>query len=216
MMRATLTALRGQMNPHFVSNCLNSIKHLIQQGKDEEAIEYLIKFSKLHRIMVEQFHDQKVPLSKELEICRYYLEMENLRFKDSFTYQFEIQADEDLISFVEIPPLLLQPFIENAIWHGLLKKKGQKQLDIRIQQEESNLRCIIEDNGIGRKAASKRPKPGSGSKKRKSTGIQNTREKIRIFQELYQVPIDLHIVDKFDDAGQAKGLKVEFLIGFEE
>lgn len=149
MLKATLTTLREQMPPHFISNCLNSIKYLIQNQQNDQAIDYLTRFSKLHRLIVANFRSQKIPLSKELAICRHYLEMEKLRFKESFSYQIEVPADENLVSFVEIPPLLLQPFLENAICHGLLPKKGEKHLHLLVEQIGKNIRCVIDDNGVG-------------------------------------------------------------------
>lgn len=211
MLKATLSTLQDQMNPHFVSNSLNSIKRLIQEGEKQKAIDYLTGFSKLHRMAVNHLRDQKITLSRELTICRLYLEMEKHRFKDSFDYQIEIEADENLISFVEIPPLLFQPIVENAIWHGLLKKEGQKRLNILIEDQKDVLLCTIEDNGVGRvkKGAEEYEGPHA-----KSTGIANTREKLKIFQTLYHLPIDMKIIDKKDKDGRRLGTKVQFLITY--
>lgn len=213
MLKATLTTLREQMNPHFISNCLNSIKYLIQNQQNEQAIDYLARFSKLHRLVVANFRSQKIPLSKELTICRHYLEMEKLRFKGSFSYQIEVSADENLVSFVEIPPLLLQPFLENAIWHGLLPKRGEKKLLLRVEPAGRGIRCVIDDNGVGWRGA------GNGTAgvpldRQKSTGIANAREKLRIFRELYQAPIQLDITDRKDARGNPLGVRVELMIEY--
>lgn len=211
MLKATLVSLREQMNPHFISNCLNSIKRLIQKGEGEQAIDYLTRFSKLHRLVVANFRHQKIPLSRELAICRYYLEMEKLRFKESFQYEVDVRANEDMVSFVEIPPLLLQPFLENAIWHGLLPKKGAKRLQLIVEPGDGSLRCVIEDNGVGWKSSAIPAVDGIAGEK-KSTGIANAREKLKIFRELYDIPISLNIIDKTDKYGNSQGVRVEFLI----
>ncbi|MCB0546802.1 MAG: histidine kinase [Phaeodactylibacter sp.] len=214
-MQVSLMALRDQMRPHFVANCLNSIKLLIQQQKEKEAIDYLTEFSKLHRLIVEHFQDLKISLKKELDICRSYLEMEKLRFKQSFNYEFDIAADDNLLSFVEIPPLLFQPIIENAIWHGLIKKEGEKNLGIRIRTQDSCLRCIIEDNGVGRPGLTQNGALAVRNNPRKSTGLSNTLEKIKIFNALYHTRLEMELIDKHDEEGRPDGFKVVFTIFYD-
>lgn len=213
--QTTLMALRDQMSPHFIANCLNSIKHLIQQNKDKEAIYYLTEFSKLHRLIVEHFQSLKISLEKELNICRTYLAMEQLRFKQPIDYEFDIQVDDNLLSFVEIPPLLFQPIIENAIWHGLIKKEGEKRLLIRIEGKESHVKCTIEDNGVGRPKHSMNGSPVPQTFSKKSTGIANTQEKIELFNEMYHTRLNMELIDKFDDNNQPDGLSVVFTIFYD-
>lgn len=212
LMKTTLIALRDQMSPHFIANCLNSIKFLIQQGNDKKAIEYLSEFSKLHRLIVEHFQDLKISLKKELTICRSYLEMEKLRFKEVLNYEFDICIDDNLLSFVEVPPLLFQPIIENAIWHGLTKKKGPKKLMIRVENMGEYIRCIIEDNGVGRP---NQETPNRQTQGKKSTGLSNTYEKIKVHNRIYHTQLELQLMDKYDDKGQPGGLKVIFKIFYD-
>lgn len=213
--QTTLMALRDQMSPHFIANCLNSIKLLIQQKKEKEAIYYLTEFSKLHRLIVEHFQSLKISLEKELNICRTYLAMEELRFKKTIDYEFDIQVDDNLLSFVEIPPLLFQPIIENAIWHGLIKKEGEKHLLIRIEGKESHLKCTIEDNGVGRPLLSQNGSPVPETFSKKSTGIANTQEKIELFNELYHTRLNMELIDKYNEHNQPEGLKVVFTIFYD-
>lgn len=215
LMQTTLMALKDQMSPHFIANCLNSIKLLIQQQKEKEAIEYLTEFSKLHRLVVEHFQEVKVSLKKELRICQSYLEMERLRFKQSFNYEFDIQVDDNLLTFIEVPPLLFQPIVENAIWHGLIKKEGPKKLCIRIEDQGGWLQCVIEDNGIGRSRANNGATHEGLGRRKKSTGIANTQEKIKVYNELFHNQLEMQFIDKQDEEGQPAGLKVLFHIHYD-
>lgn len=215
LMRTTLMALKDQMSPHFIANCLNSIKLLIQQKKEKEAIDYLTEFSKLHRLVVEHFQDVKVSLQKELDICKLYLEMERFRFKQSFNYTFDNQVDDNLLTFIEIPPLLFQPIIENALWHGLMKKEGKKELLIQLRNKGEYLECTIEDNGVGRPSAKKALQSEGGTKNRKSTGIANTQEKISVYNELFHNRLNMELIDKVDREGKPQGLKVIFTIFYD-
>ena len=215
LMRTTLMALKDQMSPHFIANCLNSIKLLIQQKKEKEAIDYLTEFSKLHRLVVEHFQDVKVSLQKELDICKLYLEMERYRFKQSFNYTFDIQVDDNLLTFIEIPPLLFQPIIENALWHGLMKKEGAKELRIQLRNKGKYLECTIEDNGVGRPSTKKALQSEGGTKNRKSTGIANTQEKISVYNQLFHNGLNMELIDKVDREGKPQGLKVVFTIFYD-
>ncbi len=145
-----MQALRAQMNPHFIFNCLSSINNFVLKNETEAASDYLTKFSRLIRTVLNNSKRSFIPLEDELEMVRLYLEMESLRFKGSFTYR--IDRDEKIEpSTIFIPPLLIQPFVENAIWHGLLHKADPGgRLDISVKVEKNILICIIEDNGVGR------------------------------------------------------------------
>ena len=144
-----MQALRAQMNPHFIFNCLNSINRFIFKNENEAASKYLTRFSRLIRMVLIHSQKQAVSLEDELEMLRLYLDMECLRFKDSFHYNLVVPTNEEM-GMVYVPPLILQPFCENAIWHGLLLKEGNSQLDISVFKEGDFLNCIIADNGIGR------------------------------------------------------------------
>ncbi|WP_299259251.1 sensor histidine kinase [uncultured Aquimarina sp.] len=146
-----LIALKTQMNPHFIFNVLNSINNYILKNDIEKASDYLTKFSKLIRRVLKNSTERTISLSQELEIVKSYIELEKLRMKNDFSFYFEKPAD---LSKIQIPPLCLQPFIENAIWHGLHHKKGEKLLKIKIcQPDKHSVKIIIIDNGIGIKKA---------------------------------------------------------------
>jgi len=169
-------ALRAQMNPHFIFNSLNAIQKLIVVQDMDASYNYLSKFSKLLRLVLDNSDKNYVTLSQELEMNKLYLELESLRFKNSFQYTIELnqQTDPDIIL---IPSLLLQPFIENAIWHGLMHREGEKILTIRFSENNQYLTCTIEDNGIGREksAAIKAQKLGAQYFKSKGTNLSEQR-----------------------------------------
>ncbi|RDY61782.1 tetratricopeptide repeat-containing sensor histidine kinase [Flagellimonas nanhaiensis] len=140
--------LRAQMNPHFIFNSLNSIQHLINSGDKLAALSYLNKFSKLLRQVLESSMDVNLVLHEEIELLKIYVELESLRFDDSFEYDFHIDKNLEVYEH-EVPMLLVQPYIENAIIHGLIPKEGPKQLSISFNDLKGYIECIIEDNGIG-------------------------------------------------------------------
>ena len=140
-------ALHLQMNPHFVFNCLGSISSFIVNNGTESAIKYLAKFSKLMRLTLEYSKESLIPIHKEIESLQNYLELEQLRFNNKFN--FIITKAADIEDDVALPPLLLQPFIENAIIHGVIPKKEQGQIEVHFSIDDKNLNCTIEDNGIG-------------------------------------------------------------------
>lgn len=123
----SLSALRSQMNPHFIFNCLNSIKLYTTQNDTIAASEYLTKFSRLIRLVLENSRNDRITLASELDALRLYMEMEAMRFKEKLKYNISVDKDVDL-NYVEIPPLLLQPYVENAIWHGLMQKEEGDKL----------------------------------------------------------------------------------------
>lgn len=169
-------ALRAQINPHFIFNSLSSIQHLISSGQKEAALSYLTKFSKFVRQVLESSIDVNVSLEKEIELLKVYLDLESLRFDHAFSYQINTPDNTDL-SFFEVPMLIVQPFVENALKHGLMPKQtGERKLWIRFIEEENHFRCEIEDNGIGRKASAKlRPLDH-----RPSRGISITEERLKM------------------------------------
>ena len=140
--------LRAQMNPHFIFNSLSSIQHLINSNDRKGALSYLSKFSKLLRQVLESSINISLPLKDEIELLKIYVELEALRFDNSFRYTFEIDKNLDTYKY-EVPMLLVQPYIENAIIHGLMPKEGKKELSISFHDTKENIVCIIEDNGVG-------------------------------------------------------------------
>lgn len=149
MTELKLTALQSQMNPHFIFNSLNSIQNYIMQQKPVEAARYLSKFSKLMRRILDHSFNNLTPLHEIVETLKMYMELEAFRFSNEFTWDVKVDnADE--INEVKLPPMLLQPYVENAIIHGLMPKEGEKNLSIHLYCKEQKLFCIVDDNGIGR------------------------------------------------------------------
>ena len=208
-----LTALQAQMNPHFVFNSLNSINWYIVKNRPAEASEYLSKFSKLVRLILDNSKKSTIPLDKEIEALRIYLDLESMRFEDRFDYK--IQMDKDIeLEDVQIPPLILQPFVENAIWHGLMHKKGKGEILIQIYPENDHIKCVIQDNGIGRKASSEYQNKKSGD--HKSKGMKLTSARIKLLHKEF-LDIDMvRIIDLEGDTGEAVGTRVEIILPFEE
>lgn len=206
-----ISALRAQMNPHFIFNSLNSIQHLIISDKKEAAIKYLNKFSMLMRNLLESSIEKSILLSEEINLLHKYLELESLRFDNAFEFSIEVHENLDP-DVIEVPILIVQPFIENALLHGLLSKKDDdKKLKVQFRKEKNNLICEIDDNGIGRKA-SKKLKPFLKSEK-KSRGIEVTQKRLQIQNEGDENNIT--IIDKMDENGLPTGTKVIIKIQIE-
>ena len=147
-----MQVLRSQMTPHFIFNSLNAINRFILQNDKDQASEYLTKFSRLMRMILQNSKESLISLDKELEALDVYLELESLRFQNRFHYVLSVQEDLKNAGIM-VPPLIIQPFAENAIWHGLMPKQDKGQLDIKISQVEGLLQIMITDDGIGRKQA---------------------------------------------------------------
>jgi TPR repeat protein len=187
-----LQSLRREMNPHFIFNSLNSVNQYIATSDELSANRYLTKFSALMRSVMENSKDDFISLEQEVSFLNNYLELENSRFKNKFTYEFSV--DERLPKDYLMPVMLLQPFIENAVWHGLRYLENDGYLNVTITQENNNIVCSIEDNGIGI-AASKALKTANQLKK-KSRGINNTYERIALLNSLYKLKININTTDK--------------------
>ncbi|HYJ62992.1 MAG TPA: histidine kinase, partial [Parafilimonas sp.] len=137
-------ALRAQMNPHFIFNCMNSIKSIIQNNEQEKAVNYLTAFSKLIRTIFQNSDKKEISLYDEMETCKLYVQLENMRFENKFNYRFNIDETIDLKSIM-VPALIIQPFIENAIWHGIMPKENGGDLCVNISKKENKIFCIVED-----------------------------------------------------------------------
>ena len=190
-----MTALRGQMNPHFIFNSLNSIQHFITTREKEEALNYLSKFSKLIRKILENSRENTVSISNELQLLELYIQLEQLRFSNKFDYHIAIDEKIDMEN-TEIPPLLIQPYIENAILHGLINKNGKGDLWFSLERNNGLLVCKIEDNGIGR-AKSQEIEQGKVSR-HKSLGIKVTEERISGLFALLDYKMEVVIEDLFE------------------
>ena len=201
-----LEALRSQMNPHFLFNSLNSIDHYILNNKPQEASEYLSKFSKLVRKILEFSKRKSVSINEELETLKNYVQMEQMRFSKKFLYTVQVNDNVD-INAIQIPPLLLQPYVENAIWHGLMHLENKiGTLEITIEQKEDHITVSIDDNGIGR-VKSKEIKSKTATK-RKSYGIKINEDRIRLNNELSNLGGHIEIIDIYDEKKKPIGTKV--------
>ena len=203
--------LRQQMNPHFIFNTLNSIQYFLLDEDTTSSLTYLSKFAKLMRIVLDNSQHTFIPIEDEIRGLRLYLELESLRFEDSFDY--EIHIDQDVNAFeYKIPALLIQPYVENSIRHGLLHKKGHGYLQVRLTHQEDYLFCLIEDNGIGRKKAEEiKQKQGAFQQ---SLGSKITEDRIDILNTLYSEEIDISYVDLEDDQGNPRGTRVEIRLPY--
>ena len=187
-----MKALHAQMNPHFIFNSLNSIKEMILEDQKHNASRYLSKFAQLIRMSLDQSRQTFISLQQTIEHLEYYLEMEQVRFAD-FNYHIEVQ--ENLHPHeIKMAPMLIQPIVENAIWHGLLNIQGPKNLFLRFYAKNKYLFCVIEDNGIGINASLKN-KSNSRTTHR-SLGIENIRQRIAVLNEKYHIQYQLEIKDK--------------------
>ena len=195
------------MNPHFVFNSLNSIQHYIFNSKSDEAVKYLNKFAKLMRVILNNSDKPTVAIEDDLEALKLYLELEQMRFEDKFEYKFEVDKNVDL-DYDIMPPMLLQPYVENAILHGLTPRKDKGLLTIGIRNEENFIVCTITDNGIGRKKSAeiKRTMPGT---KHKSFGMKITEERLRILNEISLSQHRVKIIDLENEDGSSAGTTVE-------
>jgi len=192
---ARLAALQSQMNPHFVFNALNSIKRMILDEDNERASRYLSKFALMIRMTLNHSKDIFVTLDENVDYLRAYLEMEQLRFGESFSYDIFTDARIDAAE-TNFPSMMIQPLVENAIWHGLMQAGDDKRVNVRFTQCENKIVCTIEDNGIGIRA-SENLKKVNGSIHR-SHGLENLQKRIKIMNEKYDTECSLEIIDLKD------------------
>lgn len=200
-----LKALRSQMNPHFMFNALNSIKQFILNQNALEAADYLSRFAHLIRTTLNLSQEKRITLEKELDTLANFIELEQLRFGDKIRFLKEVDEHIDTRS-VYVPPLLFQPFVENAIWHGLLHKDGGGTIAIRIEEEGQYIRCSIVDDGVGRARAAELK--SRSATRHKSLGMQLTQKRIDLHNRLDHLGIRLEVIDKKDEEGQALGTEV--------
>lgn len=207
-----LTALRAQMNPHFIFNTMNSIQHFVMKNDAESAQKYLSKFAELIRAILNNSRMSSIQLKDELKSLSLYMELESLRFENKF--DFEINIDSSVNPEVlEVPTMLIQPYVENAIVHGLMNKTGKGKISIQLIQQDKLLKCIIEDNGVGRKKAMEQKsliKP-----KHQSLAMSITKERLEILNMMNNPDETSHsiaITDMEDINGNALGTRVELII----
>ncbi len=187
-----LKSLRTQMNPHFIFNALNSVNNFIAKNDEKAANKFLSEFSKLMRKVLDHSQKDLVSFEEEMELNELYLKLEHFRFRDKFEYQFEKNINVNTYD-LEVPPMLIQPFIENAVWHGLRYKDRPGHLKVAVNEENNNLIVTIVDDGIGRNR-SKELKT-SNQKKYKSTGLNNVSQRIALINKVYNKNYEINIKD---------------------
>lgn len=199
-----MTALQSQMNPHFLFNSLNSINNFVIKSEVEKASDYITKFSKLIRVILNSSSSPTATLLEEISILALYVKLEQMRVSGGFKYVVEI--DENLnLEAIKVPTLFLQPFIENAIWHGIMKKEGKKIINLTIKEDNGYVLCIILDNGVG---INKTKEENRLAQKRKFFGAKATENRIRILHQNEGVNIETKDISTETNTG------TEVLISF--
>lgn len=193
--------LKAQMDPHFIFNSLNSIQQFIIVNENDKAKQYLSTFSQLIKMQLERTTSENISLAQELEIIEKYLLIESLRFNNAFDYRITFENIQDT-EIIHIPSLLIQPFIENALHHGLLPKLGNKELNIHFRYEDDRtLRCEVDDNGVGRK----NPTAKQTAYKKKSLGVNFVQQRLANLSKIEKYPYGVEIIDKEDMDGNCSG-----------
>ncbi len=201
-----LKALRAQMNPHFLFNSLNSIQQFILNNKDEEAVFYLNRFARLMRMILNNSEKQSVTLSEEVNALKIYIELEKMRFSGKFDFEIK-PADNVNMDYEEIPTMLLQPYVENAILHGLVPAQNKGMLTVSFFIKNNFLHAVIEDNGIGRKRSAEINK--ESHKSHASMGMKITRDRLKLLGDVQQTVYASTITDLTDAQGNPMGTRVE-------
>jgi sensor histidine kinase YesM len=187
-----LSSLQSKMNPHFIFNALNSIKAYLIENDKSKAVDYMNRFSKLVRKILESSRIESISLKEELEILELYIEIENTRFNNEIFFSLENNASQNDMN-IKIPPLILQPFVENALWHGLAPIEKDKKLCINILKVRNSIKIEIEDNGVGRKQSSLANK---SKLKKKSMGMKISKERLWVFNQKFKTDYYFEIKDK--------------------
>ena len=204
-----MRALRAQMNPHFIFNCLNSINRYIIKNDQKTASLYLTKFAKLIRLILDNSEQHVVALSQNLEALKLYIEIEALRF--DYKFSFEIDVDPDVFAdTILVPSMLIQPFVENAIWHGLLHKEVPGRLIIRVKREEDLLVVEVQDDGVGRQKAQEMKSKSATT--RKSLGLKITTDRLKMLHNRNGQQGSIVYIDLTNGDGEACGTLVRIKI----
>jgi two-component sensor histidine kinase len=205
LVKLEMKSLRSQMNPHFLFNSLNSINNYILKNEPDKASDYLQRFSVLIRRILNNSQYELISLSEELNTLKSYVEMEQLRFKSKFSYAISVDQELDTDE-IRIPPMLVQPYVENAIWHGILHKESAGYLEILLKAEAEQCYIIVTDNGVGRaRAAALKSK---SALKEKSLGMSITQNRIDIINQYYRRNFAVKVEDLHQPNGEAAGTRV--------
>jgi ligand-binding sensor domain-containing protein len=210
MARNELKALRAQMNPHFVFNSLNSIQHFILTNKSADAGKYLNKFARLMRVILNNSEKSLITVREEIEYLQLYLELEEMRFENKFRYKITVDDEVDM-DYIELPAMLLQPYVENAILHGLTPKKEMGHLEVRIRLQGNTLVCSIIDDGIGREKARDMRKL-SNRKDHQSLGMKITHDRLELINRLHGSQLSLTITDLQHEDKTPAGTRVDIFV----
>jgi len=200
-----LKSLRSQMNPHFIFNALNSVNHFIAQQDERTANRFLSEFSQLMRLVLENSQEDFITLQKEQDILALYMKLEHYRFRDKFNYEIEIDSSINAES-VLVPPMLIQPYLENAVWHGLRYRDTVGFLKLNVTKNDGSLVVTISDNGIGRKRSAELKT--ENQKKHKSTGLKNIKERLEILNHVYRTHYEVNVNDGADGEGTVVEIKI--------
>jgi len=197
---------RSQTSPHFIFNSLMSIQTFLLSNNVDQASDYLVDFAKLIRSILQHTRQSLIPLDKEIEVLQQYVKLEKLRFSDKFDYEFIIDVEEP--EDIQIPPMLTQPFIENAIIHGLVPANKKGFLKLSLKEKNNQLVIMIEDNGIGRKQSAEM----KNEKDHKSMAIEITNQRLKLMQKMFKQKITMQIEDLYDEGNDSLGTRVLFFI----
>jgi hypothetical protein len=201
-----MTALRSQMNPHFIFNAIGSIQHYILKNEVKQSYNYLSKFSMLIRNILNNSRQEYISLTQEINTLRLYIELEQIRFTHPF--QFKMEIDEALDMEMDIPTMLIQPYVENSIWHGLMPKESEGMLELIFKKAEDSMLVIIRDNGMGRKTE-------DPAKQHISKGMSITEQRINILTTTNKKKFITTIIDLKDAHGNSRGTEVNLIIPFD-
>ena len=193
-----MTALQSQMNPHFLFNSLNSINNFVLKNEIEKASDYITKFSRLIRVILKSSSSVTISLSEELGILGLYVKLEQMRIRGGFEYIVNVDSELNLES-IKVPPLFLQPYIENSIWHGIMHIEGDKKVELTIKKEGTSIRCEVMDNGIG--IDSSRKQKHKQINRRKFFGTQATENRIKLLHRQANVIVDISDISDGDITG---------------
>lgn len=207
--QSKLKAIKSQMNPHFFYNALNTLQSYILSNEKKQAVEYLSKFSNLTRTILEMTEKDEISVGDEIKALTLYLDIEKARFENDFKFEIKSNFTSDLDN-IKIPTMLLQPYVENAVKHGLLHKKEEKYLEINFEKENDDLKITIEDNGIGRKKSMELNK--IKNKNHQSFATEATQNRIDLLNQFTQRNIHIEISDLENDLGQILGTRVALIL----
>ncbi len=206
-----MKAIHFQLNPHFIFNCVHTVEYLLGQSKVKESMACLRKFSDLIRMMLEGMSKKEIPLERELDILRLYMDLEKMRHTHDFSYSIETDSRIDPVTTM-VPPLILQPFVENSIKHGFVQDGKEYHIRIRLQTEGEKLHCEIKDNGIGFSA--KKNQMSVSGFKNESLGLKLTEDRLRLINQMTHSEYSYSIGDLNEKENNTTGTLVSLQLPY--